>query len=140
MGGGGGRTPLHFLFLALFLLSLLTASIASCNCLSASLAVSMKPNRVLPNEFGPAEVIVSLPTFLILIRASAGISSSSSESESWLNAAATDPGLFDLSDMELPEPPPSLIANGLVDFLKENADDDCGFGEFFVQGGVFEEA
>jgi len=100
----------------------------------------MKPNRVLPNEFGPAEVIVSLPTFLILIRASAGISSSSSESESWLNAAATDPGLFDLTDMELPEPPPILIANGLVDFLKENADDDCGFGEFFVQGGVFEEA
>ena len=138
-----GASYFHFFFLALFLLSLLTSSIASCNCLSANLAVSMNPRRVFPNEFGPAEVMVSLPTFLILILASAGISSSSSESESWLNAAATDPGFLGLSDMDRepppPPPPPSFIANGFVDFLKENADDDSGFGEVFDQGEVFED-
>ena len=30
------------------------------------------------------------------------------------------------------------MANGFVVFLKENADDDCGFMEVFDQGGVFE--
>ena len=134
----------HFFFFALFLLSLLTASIASCNRLSANLAVSMNPMLVFPKEFGPAEVMVSLPTFLILILALSGICSSSSESESWLNAAATDtdPGFLGLSDMEqepTPPPPPSFIANGFVDFLKEKADDDCCFGEVFDQGGVFED-
>ena len=122
-----GHCQFYFFFLVMSLLSLLTASIASCNFFSASLAVSMNPMRVFPNELGPADVIVSLPTFLILILASAGICSSSSESESWLKTAATDPGFLDLRDEEHQPTPllPSLIAKGFVEFLKENTDDDC---------------
>merc|ERR1719494_88921 len=44
----------------------------------------MKPCRPLLNDLGPADVIVFLPMFLIFIRHSNGISSSS-ESESLLN-------------------------------------------------------
>jgi len=42
-----------------------------------------------PYDLGPDDVIVSLPMFLIFIRHSNGISSSSSESESLLNTDAT---------------------------------------------------
>ena len=42
--------------------------------------MSVKPCLVFPKEFGPDEVMVSRPTFLILIFASIGISSSESES------------------------------------------------------------
>jgi len=51
---------------------------AACNCLSKSLFESVKPCLVLPKLLGPLDVIVSRPTFLIFILASAGISSSSS--------------------------------------------------------------
>jgi len=51
--------------------------------------VLQKPCLVLPNEFGPADVGVSLPIFLIRILASLGISSGSSSLTS-PNTAATD--------------------------------------------------
>ena len=87
---------------------------ASCSSLSNNLLVSVKPRLVLPNEFGPDEVIVSRPTFRILILASNGISSSSDES-SLLKTAATD-GFFCTSwsfssDFLLPLEVPNLIAN-----------------------------
>jgi hypothetical protein len=52
----------------------------------------VKPWRVLPNELGPLEVMVSRPTLRMRILASSGISSSSSL-ESWLNTFAS----FDLA-------------------------------------------
>ena len=58
-----------------------------------------------------------------------------------MKTAATDPGFLDLRDEEEHEPtplPPSLIAKGFVDFLKENTDDGC-FVEVFDQVGAFEE-
>lgn len=59
-------------------MSLLTWSMAACSCLSNSLLESVKPCLVFPKLFGPLEVMVSRPTFLIFILASAGISSSES--------------------------------------------------------------
>jgi hypothetical protein len=50
--------------------------------------VLQNPNLVLPNEFGPADVGVSVPTFFIRILHSGGISSGSSSSSS-LKIAAT---------------------------------------------------
>jgi len=66
-----------FQLLVLFL-SLLTSSMAICSFLSNNLALSTKPCLVFPKLLGPLEVIVSRPTFLIFILASAGTSSSSS--------------------------------------------------------------
>jgi len=62
----------------LLILSLLTSSMAICSCLSNNLALSTNPALVFPKLLGPLEVIVSRPTFLIFILASAGSSSSSS--------------------------------------------------------------
>ena len=69
--------------------SLETLSMSSFIFLSNNLLASVKPCFVFPNELGPDEVIVSRPTFLIRILASAGISSSSSD-ESSLKTEATD--------------------------------------------------
>merc|ERR1719189_1962533 len=90
-----------------------TSSMASCRFLSNNLLVSVKPFLVLPNEFGPEEVIVSRPTLRILILASNGISSSSDES-SLLKTAAIE-GFFCTvrsfsSDVLLLPEVPNLIA------------------------------
>ena len=101
--------------------SLDTLSIASFNCLSNNLLVSVKPCLVFPNEFGPDEVMVSLPTFLMRIFASIGISSSSEESSS-LNTAATlgffasFSGCFVACDDEVDDPNLILMPNPPLGF------------------------
>lgn len=62
---------------------------SSRNVFSKIFLASQNPCFVLPKEFGPDDVGVSLPMFLIRIRHSAGISSGSSSSLSLLKAAAT---------------------------------------------------
>ena len=101
------------LYIKYHFLSLQTSSMASCSFLSNNLLVSVKPFLVLPNEFGPEEVIVSRPTLRILILASNGISSSSDES-SLLKTAAIE-GFFCTvrslsSDVLLLPEVPNLIA------------------------------
>lgn len=67
----------------------LQSQYSSRNVFSKIFLASQKPCLVFPNEFGPDDVGVSRPIFLIRIRHSAGISSGSSSSLSLLNAAAT---------------------------------------------------
>lgn len=72
-----------------YFLSSIRAFVASFSVFSISFPVLQKPCLVLPNEFGPADVGVSRPIFLIRILASLGISSGSSSLTS-PNTAATD--------------------------------------------------
>lgn len=109
---------------------------AICSCLSNNLALSTKPALVFPKLLGPLEVIVSRPTFLIFILASAGISSSSSllsllktEETAALGAFLT--GLVAVLERD------SLIPNCLLPFIGK-AEGRIAGADFADGGGLGE--